>query len=285
MKKVAVLLTVYNRKDVTLYGLRSLYAAIRTLENEILFDVFMVDDCSTDGTVDAVVKEFPNVRIIASQGNLFWGGGMRLAWDTALNSFPYDYYLWFNDDVVLKKNALCCMFDVIREKGNGCVVCGAFCSKEGIFTYGGLRKNREKIIPNGSAQELYYMNGNLVLVPADVVDVVGILDSKFKHIKGDYDYGLTVMERGFSVYSTKEYVGVAERNPKGDSRGRKKGLNIAQRFKMLYQSPFIENPNVTFYFNRKHNRSIAYCLLVYVKSLIMTLFPDKLYSLIIKHHV
>ena len=57
MKRIAVLLTVYNRKEVTLKGLRSLYNAIAFLKNlhpkkDYCFDVYMTDDGCTDGTGD-----------------------------------------------------------------------------------------------------------------------------------------------------------------------------------------------------------------------------------------
>lgn len=41
--KVAVLLTVFNRKEITLKGLRSLFVNILKM-NQIHFDVYMTDD-------------------------------------------------------------------------------------------------------------------------------------------------------------------------------------------------------------------------------------------------
>jgi GT2 family glycosyltransferase len=91
--KIAVLLTCFNRKKKTLKCLSSLFA----ISN---FDVYLVDDASTDGTSEEIQVQYPSVNIIKGNGNLFWNRGMYLAWSYALND-NYDYYLWLNDDVVL----------------------------------------------------------------------------------------------------------------------------------------------------------------------------------------
>ena len=48
--KTAVLLTVFNRREMTLVSLRTLYAAIDRLGPGYAFDVYLVDDGSTDGS-------------------------------------------------------------------------------------------------------------------------------------------------------------------------------------------------------------------------------------------
>ncbi len=52
--------------------------------DEVRLDTFLVDDGCTDSTAQAVDKEYPQVKILQGDGNLFWGGGMRMAWDEAL---------------------------------------------------------------------------------------------------------------------------------------------------------------------------------------------------------
>ena len=72
-KTVAVLLTVFNRKEVTLRGLDTLYAAMKPVEGEYSFDVFMTDDGCTDGTPEAVKERFPENRIRQSRCNVRGG--------------------------------------------------------------------------------------------------------------------------------------------------------------------------------------------------------------------
>ena len=82
-KTVAVLMTVFNRKQITIQGLKSLFKAI-SLTKDLVFDVYLVDDNSPDGTIEAVKKQFDSIITIPGTGGLYWGGGMNLAWNTAV---------------------------------------------------------------------------------------------------------------------------------------------------------------------------------------------------------
>lgn len=99
-QKIAVLLTCYNRREKTLTCLASFFRA--NLPDKYHFDIFLTDDGSTDGTEQSVNEKFPTVKTIKGNGNLFWAGGMRLAWTTALKHDVYDAFLLLNDDVELK---------------------------------------------------------------------------------------------------------------------------------------------------------------------------------------
>ena len=81
MKQIAVLLTVFNRKEKTLLCLKNLYQ--QTLPNEYRIDIYLTNDGCTDGTPEAVKEQYPQVNIINAQGNLYWNRGMHLAWQTA----------------------------------------------------------------------------------------------------------------------------------------------------------------------------------------------------------
>jgi hypothetical protein len=40
--------------------------------------------CSSDGTSEAVCEAFPQASILRGQGSLFWNGGMRVAFEAAM---------------------------------------------------------------------------------------------------------------------------------------------------------------------------------------------------------
>lgn len=100
---IAVLMTCHNRKLKTLATLESLFK--QKLTSEIALNAYLVDDGSTDGTAAAVQQTYPQVKIFSGDGNLFWNGGMRVAFSEAMKDDP-DYYLWLNDDTRLDPEAL-----------------------------------------------------------------------------------------------------------------------------------------------------------------------------------
>lgn len=270
-KSVAVLLTVFNRKDITLKGLSTLYAAMKPVEDKYSFDVYMTNDGCTDGTPEAVKKCFPGVHIINGDGNLYWSGGMRKAWDVASKTHDYDYYLWFNDDAVLYEDALEMMFEPFEKNGENIIISGAFCDNEGKVSYGGRDYKYNLLQPNNMFRKIHYMNGNLVIVPKSVYSKLGMLDALFKHGFGDYDYGLRAIKNDITVYLSKVYVGSCSRHDFDLTPYWNKKNNLFKRVKILYTPRF--NPFTEFIFLNRHN-GFKKAILVLIKRHVCTLIPS-----------
>lgn len=255
-KQVAILITVYNRKNVTLEGLRTLYVSIGVIGEAYDFDIYLVDDGSTDGTGEAIALEYPEVHIIKGDGSLFWGGGMLKAWRTAIDSnVNYEYYVWYNDDSSLEPDAIKTLFDCSADDT---IVTGAFCDNKGVVSYGGKDKNNILIAPTGIPQRVYYMNGNLVLVPKSIVDKMGVLDSKLRHGGGDFEYGLRARKNGFKIMLTPSYVGEANRHDEKIPKYCQSQYSMRQRVKYL-KSP-IYNPKLHFYYNTIAHGKMRACM-------------------------
>src|SRR5437899_4628819 len=92
--RIAALMTCHNRVACTTQS-------VRALKDQAVpgtsLDLFLVDDGSNDGTAQAVVNIFPQATILTGDGNLFWCGGMRWAFDQAIKN-NYYFYFWLNDD-------------------------------------------------------------------------------------------------------------------------------------------------------------------------------------------
>jgi GT2 family glycosyltransferase len=270
IKRVAVLLTVFNRREVTLTGLRSLYRAIDTLGEGYAFDVYMTDDGSKDGTKEAVEKEFPNVIVTLGDGNLYWGGGMRKAWQRAIESgVTYDYFLWFNDDAELYEDALKTLFKPISQYKN-CIVSGAFCDHNGDVSYGGRDKKCEMISPIYSLyQPIVFMNGNLVLIDKFNFQKLGMIDSHYIHGLGDWDYGLRAREINVDVVLTDKYVGIANRHD-GDLMVWSLKCSVVMKLKKMHTPKY--SPFIIYYFNKKHF-GFWYAIKEFLKNYIYTICP------------
>ena len=214
--RVAILLTCFNRKDKTLNCLENMQLAIDYLQ-KYKFDTFLVDDASTDATKEAVKQDFKEVNVILGSGDLYWNQGMKLAWNTALENDDYDFYIWLNDDTMVDKDAifhiLACYNELLLLNRKPVIVVGACRSinNGSDFSYG-LRDETGPLLPNGNIQYGKYMNGNLVLVPTEIVDKLGILSDDYTHAMGDFDYGLRTLKYGFRIITTKKYIATCHVN-------------------------------------------------------------------------
>jgi len=213
MQTIAVLLTVYNRKEKTILCLQNLYAQLPINGYEV--DVYMTDDGSTDGTSEYVAEQFHKVNIIHSKGVLFWNRGMFTAWKAAANNKDYDYYLWLNNDTYIFDGAIKKML-YSSKKRNESIIVATVCSKYNSheITYGAFSFDDKFIIPNAEEQECKCFNGNCVLVPKCVYKKIGNLDWHYRHAIGDLDYGYRARKAGFKIYCSPEYLGYCESNPK-----------------------------------------------------------------------
>ncbi|WP_281336390.1 glycosyltransferase family 2 protein [Flavobacterium eburneipallidum] len=254
-KSIAVLLTCHNRSEKTVTCLTNLYKCIIP-ENYVL-EIFLVDDGSTDGTAEKIKTQFPAVTIIQGDGNLFWNRGMYLAWQTAANTKDFDYYLWLNDDTFLFEKAI---VSILNQNDVKAIVCGTTQSVEnGKITYGGFKKNPDRLVqPNGSFQECDYCNGNFVLIPKEVFEIVGNLDPIFHHAVGDFDYSLRAKKMGVNVFVAPDYIGYCEAHssvPKWQSTS----VSVSTRLKSLYSATSGCYPPEFFVFDRRHNGFFVAC--------------------------
>lgn len=212
---IAVLITCHNRKEKTLACLTSLFH--QELHHDISFAIYLVDDGSTDGTSKAVKDKFPAVNIIPGNGNLYWCGGMRLAWEKAMKS-DHDYFLWLNDDTILYTNAVQMLIDTSKKVDGSAeparsIIVGSTCDPvTGLRTYGGHVWDNGPIpvIPADDVQACDTMNGNIVLIPKIVANSVGNIDIEFSHAIGDTDYGLRARKQGISIWLAPGFQGVCE---------------------------------------------------------------------------
>lgn len=209
---IAILMTCFNRVETTLCCLKHLFACERP--EGVVFDVYLVDDGSPDRTGDIVKKNYSPVKVIEGTGNLFWCGGMRLAWDTAAKTKDYDGYLWLNDDTFLNKDALRCVLESASLHENISIIVGALCdpvTKQVTYGFSGNPTRN----PDGTLSPIRReesINGNVVYVSRCVWKKIGGLRTCFVHAMGDTDYGFRARKAGIEIFLTPHYVGDCKTN-------------------------------------------------------------------------
>ncbi len=207
--EIAVLLTCHNRKKKTLACLASFYKAVKPAG--YTFDIFLVDDGSTDGTSDAIKQKYPGVNIVSGDGNLFWAGGMRLAWSTAMNNKEYYAFLLLNDDVVLYNHFLSNLISseqyTLSRSGKKGIYSGATIDNiTNEVTYGGEKittnhfiVKRQLLTPKEFPQQCDLTNANILWISKETVDDIGFFDERFTHGIADFDYSLRAIKKGIPV--------------------------------------------------------------------------------------
>jgi GT2 family glycosyltransferase len=249
----------FNRRRLTIASLTLLFRQ-KGLEG-IKLDVYLLDDASTDGTEEAVRIEFPQVHIFKGNGTNFWNRGMRVVFDAARRD-GYDHYVLFNDDTMLDEDALARLLSCAsaqKEAGITAIVAASFRSPvTGKRTYGGQRMEARglRIGLKGIEPDPYKpllcdcMNGNFAMIPAEIVQVLGILDNAYHHQMGDVDYGLRATRAGFKVIVAPGYFGTCKENSSQDTY-RDHTIPLAQRWKNL-MSPKGVPPKEWLVFTTRH---------------------------------
>ena len=212
--RVAILMSVFNRREKTLACLSACFAQVESLRpcGNYEFSVWLTEDGCTDGTSEAVASAYPSVNIIHGDGNLYWNRGMCAAWEQAAVSDP-DFYIWINDDTVPVQGAFSVLFDTSSALGDKAIVAATAVGSDGSLSYGGRNRKGRIIRPDDTIPVwCAFFNGNLVLVPRHVYRKIGALDSFYFHVFGDFDYGVRAAKAGITSVVAPGILAKCDRN-------------------------------------------------------------------------
>ncbi len=270
MLAIAVLITVYNRKEKTVRCLSNLFSQVNIDHYEL--DVYVVDDGSTDGTSEDITKFFPQVNLIKGDGNLFWNRGMHKAWEEAAKAKNYDFYLWLNDDTNIVYDCIERLLTLSSANKDTAIIIGSTCASgnPNQITYGGW-KNGKLLTDLTKPNKCRTMNGNIVLIPKSVYDVLGMNDPTFRHCLGDTDYALRAYEQGIDCLTGIGVFGECDAH-EHPTIWMDPSQPFAKRWKNFF-GPLGNNPFEFYYFRRKHSGILAACS-TFVSNWLHFFFPQ-----------
>lgn len=278
-KQIAVLLTCHNRRKKTLTCLCSFFEANKPCGYK--FDIYLVDDGSTDGTSDAVKKNYPDVVIIKGDGNLFWAGGMRLAWKSAIKIKEYDVFLLLNDDVVLYRDFIDNLikteeYSLLKNNRTGIYSGATIDSKTKKTTYGGYKIKTNHFVvkykllnPTDFPQKCELANANILWISKDTIDIIGIFDEQYTHGIADFDYSMQAVKNSIPVYLAPNIGGECVHDH-GDS-WRKRNVSLSNRIAYLKSPKGIAYKEYLYYIKKHFPMFLPYS---FVMLWMKTLFPE-----------
>src|SRR3954468_16097706 len=89
---VAALVLSFNKREHTLRCLESIGRQTYPLPH-----VIVVDNCSADGSADAIARRFPQIHLVRSPRNLGAAGGRNLGIRWLNDHVPYNALLFLDD--------------------------------------------------------------------------------------------------------------------------------------------------------------------------------------------
>lgn len=216
MKDLIVIIVSWNCWDYLEQCIMSLEAS----DTAAAHDIVVVDNASTDGSVELITRRFPAVRVIENGGN----AGFAAANNRALRETRGRYFLLLNPDTLVRSGALDTLVRFMDEHQEAWAAGPMMLNGDGSLQRGGVRFPStwnilvealflDRLFPRsrvfGSHRELYedphaarsvdYLQGACLIVRAAAVDKIGPLDERFFMYFEETDWCYRMKQEGGQV--------------------------------------------------------------------------------------
>ena len=206
--KVAIIIVNWNGKTDTLACLHSL----RHLRYPD-FDVIVVDNGSTDGSVESFRAECDWVKILETGQNLGYAGGNNAGLTYALEK-DYDYFLLLNNDTEVDPDFLGYLVQALEEDSELGVVgpliyyfslpeilwsAGGMIDRKKINTY--MKGIDEKDVGQFGTEifPVDFVTGCAFLINRNTIEKTGLLDERFFMYYEEVEWSCRIYQAGFKI--------------------------------------------------------------------------------------
>jgi len=216
--RLSIVIVSYNTKDKLRMTLRSVFDSNFDFE----FEVFAVDNHSSDGSAAMVRAEFPRVLLIENSKN----SGYAKANNQAIRKARGKYVLLLNSDVAVSPSAFDTMVKfmdnnpeagiagckVLREDGrldSACrrsfptpwVAFSRFSGLQSVFPKSRFfARYHLTFLPENELSEVDSVMGAFLLIRRDVIGKIGLLDEDYFMYGEDIDWCYRAKQAGYKVF-------------------------------------------------------------------------------------
>jgi len=210
---LSVIIVTFNVREMTIDCLQSLYAA---QPEGVSMEVLVVDNASSDDTVQAVQARFPDLKWILNSSNK----GFAAANNQALRMASGEFILLLNPDTVVKPGAIEILLDFMRKNGK-VAVCGPRLVKangkpqhsvlpfpsalENLLRCTGLDRliyahKRDAFYWRNQPFTADYLTGACLMLRRAAIEGEFLFDERFFMYAEEMDLCLRLHRRGWQVY-------------------------------------------------------------------------------------
>lgn len=218
--ELSIIIVNYNTRDLLKQCLASLIMNYesRIMNNE--YEVIVVDNGSSDDSIDLLKKDFPEVKLITNSQNL----GFAKANNLALREARGKFILLLNSDTVVEEDTLRVMVKFMDENPKvGVATCRVGLSDGSLdpachrgfptlwasltYFFGLENLPPEQIFGHyhltykdlNTIHEIDSPSGAFYLIRKQVIDEVGLLDEDFFMYGEDLDWSYRIKEAGWKI--------------------------------------------------------------------------------------
>ena len=208
-KDLSVILLNYNTRDLTKKCLRSVFDS----STDYRFEVIIADNGSTDGSIEMIKNDFPNVKLIENKANLGFSKGNNVAIRQATGR----YILLLNTDTEIRENALDVSIKYLDEHPVVGILGGKVLLPDGSLDKAsrrkfpnpwnsflrlfGFKKFSDYNIDSPIDQEMEVdgVMGAYLMIGRSVIDKIGLLDEEYFMYGEDLDWCWQAKKAGYKV--------------------------------------------------------------------------------------
>ncbi len=219
MQDLSIIIVNYNGGELLFDTVQSVFNTVPKL----CFTVIIVDNGSTDGSVQKISKSFPCVRLIQNSVNL----GFSKANNLGISQYPAACYLLLNSDVIVPEAAIETVLSFLKENEKVGVATPNLVYADGtdqltarqfptpMNAVFGRKSPLTAMFPNNRFSRRYmpeipkdgqqgysidWISGAFFMVKDEVCQQAGLLDEGYFFYWEDADWCYRIRQKGWEIY-------------------------------------------------------------------------------------
>lgn len=213
---ISIIIVNWNTKELLLDCLSSIFKTVK----DISYEVWLADNASTDGSVEAVSGRYPGIKIIENRENL----GFAAANNLAFKRMKGRYALLLNTDTILTNGAVKELYDFMEANPRAGMACGQLLNQDGskqnsfanfpsllslLCNETVLRVLLPKKFPSKRKEyqapvEIESCIGACMIVRKKAMDEIGLFDEQYFFFFEETDWAYRMKKAGWNVYFVPE---------------------------------------------------------------------------------